>query len=497
MSSPVKIAFSTFIKISRQKQDPVYLQIAYQVINAVKKKLLEDGDLLPGSRKLAEELQVHRKTMIAALAELQEQGWVEIVPNKGTFVRDLEQFSARTSNSYSGKLPEKAEFPFRKEFYLDMPFLERKENLLFTDGTPDFGMIKVQELLRVHASVVKRTVKRGEWHQHNRNEFFRDQLSNYLNLSRGFQLSREFLLPVAGREQVFSILSRLLINRGDLILVEELSFYMPNMIFGQAGAKIKTVPVDEEGMDVNYVRKQFQKGQIRLVFLNSRSQYPTTVSLSKKRKEELLELANEYDFIIIEDDPDFEFSGSRERDFSLFKMDGVKRLIYTGIFGAFLTPGFQMCFLIAPKDLLQEADKYRNIFGKPNFLIERALGEMIYQGDIHRYQRKVRKVIMERKETFSELLKQYFGEEISFEIPVAGLAFWVWFREYISLTKLQETSRQKGLFISASCLYQNKDLTALRLGFAHLNPQEMPKALAILHEAYMEERGKIRHFPEV
>lgn len=64
------------------------MQIVYQFINAVKSKLLENDDRLPGSRKIAEELQVHRKTIIAALEELQEQGWVKTRPNIGTFVKN-------------------------------------------------------------------------------------------------------------------------------------------------------------------------------------------------------------------------------------------------------------------------------------------------------------------------------------------------------------------------------------------------------------------------
>src|SRR5690606_17942787 len=185
-------------------------------------------------------------------------------------------------------------------------------------------------------------------------------------------------------------------------------------------------------------------------------------------------------------DPDFEFSGARERTDSLFKTDGGKRVIYSGDFGGYLTPGFQMCFLLGPKDLLEEAGKYRNIFGRPNFMIEKSLGEIIYQGDIHRYQRKVQKLIRERKETFAQLLESTFQEEITYSIPVSGLAFWIRFREPFSLSRLQEECQKKELMIPGQCLYQDKRITALRLGFAHLNPQEMRKAIQILYKAYLE-----------
>src|SRR5690554_1223193 len=86
MSSPDIPAFSQFIKIDRRKSDPIYLQIVYQFIQAVQGRLLEEGSKIPGSRKLSKDLNVHRKTIIAALDELQSQGWVTMVPSVGTFV---------------------------------------------------------------------------------------------------------------------------------------------------------------------------------------------------------------------------------------------------------------------------------------------------------------------------------------------------------------------------------------------------------------------------
>lgn len=489
MGSPVSIAFHSFIKIDRRKEDPVYLQLVYQFINAVRRSLLEDGDQLPGSRKIAEDLQLHRKTVVAALQELQEQGWVTSQANVGTFVRNPELTSAKGPNARSFRPPpETAAFSFRKDFILDNPFQEQPGNLYFTDGTPDYTVIRAEELVRFYSGVLRRTRESGEW-QPSGNLFFRDQLSYYLNLTRGFHLSRHYLLPIAGREQVFSILARLLINKGDLVLVEELSYFLPNMIFNQAGARLKTVPVDEAGMQVDYLREHFRPGEIRCVYSNPRCQYPTAVGLSEERKLRLLQLAEEYDFFVIEDDADFEFSMTKTKGESLFQKAGGHRVIYTGAFGRFLAPDFQMNFLIASQDLLEEAAKYLNIFGRPNAMMEKALGEIIHQGDIHRYQRKSQRVLSERKKLFARLLELYFPGRIDFDPPASGLAFWIRFREPVSLTRLQEKAGEKGLVIPGVCLYQNRRMAALRLGFAHLDPQDMEEAVKALFEAYKEVIG--------
>ncbi|SEA42431.1 aminotransferase-like domain-containing protein [Psychroflexus halocasei] len=487
MSSPVKISFKSFIKIDRRKKEAIYMQIVYQFINAVKSNLLEQGDQLPGSRKIATELQVHRQTVIAALEELQEQGWVKMQANLGTFVKNPEIYSKQNEVKKTFQQPpKKASYHFRKEFILDSPLDEHQEKFYFTDGTPDARVISTEELGRFYSSVMRRKKNQSTVFNTDKSKlFFKNQLSYYLNLSRGFHLSRDYLLPITSLEQVHSILARLLINSGDMVLVEEYSYFLSNMIFNQAGAQIKTTPIDAEGMDVEYIRKHFKPGEIRFVYLNTRSQYPTTKTLSEQRRKQLLRLAKAYDFIIIENDIDFEFSILNKKE-SLLSLDGADRVIYIGSFGRFLNPGFQMNFIIAAEDFLEEAAKYLNVYGKPDIMMKKALGELIHQGDIHRYQRKSKKVIAERKEGFAKLLDLYFKNQITFEVPDSGLAFWIQFKKFFSLTELQKKAKEKELFIPRICLYQDKKIRALRLGFAHFNQQEMETAIETLAQAYLE-----------
>lgn len=487
MNSPVDINFQSFIKIDRKKTEAVYMQIVYQFINAVNLKILEDGDRLPGSRKISEALNVHRKTVIAAMTELEDQGWIDTVPNIGTFVKNPKFPKSRLAGRTFPQPPGQAPYRYRKELILDMPISESSGKYYFTDGTADDEVIDIAELVRFYGGVLKRK-KRSRFLSNDvdGNSFFRDQLSIYLNLTRGIHLSRNFLLPISSREKIFSILARLLIDTGDVVLVSELSFFLPNMIFSQAGARLKTIPVDDEGIDVDYIETQFGPGEIRCIYINSLCHYPTTVKLSDKRKEKLLQLAEEYNFIVIEDDEDFEFSMLKEKNQSLFKKDGGNRVIYMGALGKYLNCNFQMNFLIAPVDVLDEAKKYLNVFGKTDFILEKVLGEIIQQGDILRYQRKSQKIIAGRKKVFSQLLDTYFKDSISFSVPESGLAFWILFKKNFSLIQLQAKAIENGLLIPKVCLYQNRSITAVRLGFAHLDQHEMEEAIVLLHKSYME-----------
>ena len=463
------------------------MQIVHQFIKAINLKVLEQGDLLPGSRKIAEVLNVHRKTVIAALSELQDQGWIESKANIGTFVKNPIIPAFLPGVKQPTQPPPKAAYQYRKELILDLPVSATPGKYNFTDGTADEQMIDIVELTRYYTGVLKRKKKMPMMpNVMEGDSFFRDQLSIYLNLTRGFHISRKFLLPVTSKEKILSILARLFIHVGDVVLVGTLSYFLPNMIFNQAGAKIKTVPVDKEGIDVDYIEVNFKPGEIRCLYLNSLCYYPTTVRLSDKRKNKLLQLAEAYNFIVIEDDDDFEFSGLKDKTDSLFKRDGGNRVIYMGTIGKFLNSNFQMHFLIAPADILEEAKKYLNVFGKTNFMLEKALGEMIYQGEILRYHRKAQKIINGRKLAFAQLLDTYFKGRVTFEIPESGLAFWVVFQGRISLIELQTEVMNSGLLIPTTCLYQNKEITAMRLGFAHLNQQNMEHAIQIWCQACLK-----------
>ena len=485
MSSPVDLNFSSFIKIERGSKEALFMQVVYQFINAVNLGLLKDGALLPGSRKLAASLGLHRKTVIAALTELQEQGWIDSVPNIGTFVKNPKLNKATASLKTKEHPPKEAPYHFRRELILDLPQTEAKGKYYFTDGTPDEDVIDIAELIRFYGGVLRRKRKSHFFYSDiESSAYFRDQLSIYLNLTRGFHLSKEALLPISSREKIFSILSRLIIEPGNIVLVGELSYFLPNMIFSQAGAKLKTIPVDQEGIDVDYIEAHFNPGDIRCIYINCLSHYPTTVKLSEYRKQRLLELAKLYEFIIIEDEEDFEFCSVKEKPQSLFKLDGGNQVIYIGALGKYLNTNFQMNFVIAPLDLLSEAKKYLNVFGKTDFMLERALGEMIHEGDILRYQRKSNKTYQVRKTSFTNLLRSYFKDTVIFQVPESGLAFWINFKATFSLLQLQTKALELGLLIPKSCIYQTKTVTALRLGFAHLNEIDMESAIKILFQAY-------------
>ncbi|WP_374461481.1 PLP-dependent aminotransferase family protein [Chryseobacterium taeanense] len=487
MNSPVEIPYQSFITIDRSSEVSVYMQISNQLINAIQRGFLPFGTKLPGTRTLSITLKVHRNTIVSVYDELLAQGWVESFPNKGTFVigKDqnkpvqIEKIKKNSLENYPGTTG----FSFKTSNILDNPFEHSSCEYIFNDGIPDIRLTQVDQYSRIYTSILKRKAhKIGQYNQDG-SEFFKQHLAQYLNLSRGLPISKNNLLITRSTEMSMYIVSEVLLSEGDTVLVGELSYFSVNMIFQRKGVTINSVPMDEDGIKVDEVRKICEKQDIRMLYITPHHHYPTTVALSAKRRLELLKLAQEYGFIILEDDYDYDFHYDKSPILPLASADTKGMVIYIGSFGKSLVPGFRTGFIVAPENVMAEMRKYLGIIDRQgDILMEHVLGEMIAEGEINRYLKKSLKIYKERRDHFSYLLKEHLHEYIDFKIPSGGLAIWAEWKVPVNLMKLSRKCIQDNLFIPKTLLYQNRNLTAMRLGFGNLNFNEMEKAIEILSE---------------
>lgn len=487
MSSPVEIPYKSFIKIDRDSESAIYMQITNQLINAIQRGFLPFGTKLPGTRTLSQNLEVHRNTIVAVYDELFAQGWVESLPNKGTFIigkndekpidfNDFDKINLKNYPKFTG-------FSFKTSNILDNPFEHSDCEFILNDGTPDIRLTQIDQQSRIYSSTLKRKAHKMGHYNQDGSEFFKKHLSQYLNLSRGLPISNNNLLITRSTEMSIYIASEILLSEGDTVLVGALSYFSVNMIFQKTGVKIVTIPIDNEGIDVEKVREICKRQTIRMLYLTPHHHYPTTVTLSAQRRLELLNLAHEFGFIILEDDYDYDFHYDKSPILPLASADTNGMVIYIGSFGKSLAPGFRTGFIVAPENLMTEMRKYLGIIDRQgDILMEHVLGEMIAEGEINRYLKKSLKVYQERRDHFADMIQENIGEFVRFQKPAGGLAIWMELDVKINLMQLSRNCLQNNLFIPKTLLYQNQELTAMRLGFGNLNIHEMEKCVGILSE---------------
>ena len=492
--SPVITLFKELIVFDKTISQPVYIQVSQQIINAIQRRYLSKGTILPGTRVLGKFLKIHRNTAVAIYEELASQGWVEIIPNKGTFVLEpelkitkIKAPSQKINEAY--KYAKTTGFPFQKSFHLASTAQLTTAKYTVNDGKPDLRLHPVHQFTRWYSAVMKKKHLIKKWNRPHEFSFslYQTQLCNFLNATRGFHISPNNLLSTRSTEMSLYIVSQLLIKQTDLVLVGSLSNYSANMIFQQVGANIKTIPVDKEGLDIEYIKKHFVKQSIRCVYVCAHRDYPTTVTLSVKRRLALLQLAKEYGFAIIEDDYDYDFQFEGSAMIPMASANASGMVIYLGKMGQSLFPSFQTGFVVAPENLISEATNYLQLLDKQGDLIqEQMLSELISEGEIYRLMKKNIVVYKQRRDCLSKLLAHYFSEIATWEIPSGGLAIWLEFTAKISLVKLAEAAEEFDLFLPKTILYQDRKNCTIRFGFGHLNEEELETVVLKLKSAYLK-----------
>lgn len=490
MNSPVEEIIKSIIAIDKKSTTAIYIQIAQHLINAIQRGYFLAGTLLPGTRSLSNLLKIHRNTAVAVYDELASQGWVEIVANKGTFVLNPIRQKPNVNSFNSSEIvayPKKTGFHFYESAHLSSPYEKVQTTYTFNDGQTDIRLHTNKQYNRWYNAALKRTsvIKKWNTFMFDQSSFLNTQLCNYLNATRNFHIAPKNLQTTRSTEMSLYLVSQLLLKPNDVVLVGSLSNFAANMIFYQAKANIITIPVDENGLDVSFIRKNFTKNSIRCVYCTPQRHYPTTHSLSAQRRLQLLELAKEYGFAIIEDDFDFDFQFDATAMPPMASADTNGLIIYLGKVGQALFPAFETGFIVAPENLIAEVKNYYKMIDPQGDLIkEQILAEVIHEGEMHRQVKKKILLYKAKRNTMYEALDTNFGNLISYHKPNGGLSLFIQFKKSISLVKLSEQVSKYNVTLPKHLLYQTKNVCGIRLGFGHLNNDEINHSVQMLKKAY-------------
>jgi GntR family transcriptional regulator/MocR family aminotransferase len=207
--------------------------------------------------------------------------------------------------------------------------------------------------------------------------------------------------------------------------------------------------------------------------------------LSAKRRINLYALAKKYQFLILEDDYDFDYHYQNTPTLPLASMDTESLVIYVGSFSKLLYPGIRIGFVVAPLILIEEMSKYRRIIDlQGDHLMERTIANLMLEGVMDRYLRKSKALYKRRKEHFCRLLREEFKSYVDFIEPEGGMAVWVTFKDNYPLIKVASLCREKNLFISNALNYNSpvRQVNACRMGFASMTETEMKMACNILKD---------------
>lgn len=492
MTKPSDIPFLNFIILDKTSTLALYRQIAEGIILAIAQANIIVGHPLPSSRELSKILGVNRNTVVSAFEELNALGWIITKPNQGSFVARTSLSNALKTKVANKNTPDKknkfAGFQFEKTNILDNPYTKISTAFYFSDGTPDYRLSLLKDLNSNYNTALKRGITQSNQSKdafHN-SEYLLENIANYLNISRALDVDKDNLLLCRSSQMGLFLCTQILLSPAQYAIVPDLNHFNINMNFTKAKATIVTVPYNQQGPCLESIENLCKKYPIRLVYLSPHHHYPTTNCQSPQSRKALLQLAHKYGFIILEDDYQYDFCYDKHPVLPMTSKDDQGMCIYSGTLGSALPIGFNLGYVVGPADFIIELKKYQQLIDPAtDMAMQQVIAQLISEGEYFRIQKKSTAIYQQRRDYFCRLLNEFFNNKIQFQIPQAGLAIWVEFTPKINIMRLKTHAKTLGLTLPHTLLYQNKDLCAMRLGFAHLNAQEMLASVDLLHKAYL------------
>ncbi len=478
--------FKSNIIIDRNLNRNIYLQICDQIIKLIKSGKLPPSIKLPGSRKLADDLNIHRKTVIAAYEELLAQNWIETFPSKGTYISSNLPIITPTdlkNTTTSKKVFSKTGFTFYRRPHLVRDSMDNPNEFIeINDGVPDYRLTPIDDIAKIYRNITKKTQYRPllKYSSIYGNQSLRETLVSYLNETRGIHISVENILITRGSQMGIFLASQLLLRHNNIIITGNTNYMTADTTFIDTGGIIERISVDHNGLDVGAIEKICKAKQIQAVFVTPHHHYPTTVPLSAKRRMRLLELAEIYNFAIIEDDYDYDFHYSNSPILPLASSDYNGNVIYIGGVTKIIAPAMRIGYLIAPKEFIDEAANLRRIVDRQgDTILEQAFSIFIKSGDFKRQNNKVLKIYKARRDLFCSLLQEKLSEYFEFETPKGGMAVWVKLNKKYNWNIIRTEARKQNLILTDWKRYDNDHSmhNGIRMGFTSLNEEEIHLAI--------------------
>lgn len=464
--------WSLEIQLDKKSNTALYLQIADAIINAIKSGKLSSGNALPGSRQLAVLLHVNRNTVIEALDVLAAEGWLITMDRKGTFVADV--------------LPESG-LEKKQQQKANTTEEEIKPHLVFDDGLPDSRLAPMTDLARAYREIFNR---KSRWQiMGYSNEFgnteFRKAIAQMLNFKRGMNISLDQICITRGSQMAMYLAAHSLFSKGDFVMIENPGYQPAWKAFENAGAALLPVSITPDGLNLEEVEEYLKKyNTIKAIYVTPHHQFPTTVTMSLKKRLKLIELSNKYGFTIIEDDYDHEFHFGQRPILPISSYESAQNFIYIGTLSKIVAPALRIGYLVSTPERIEKVGEHRKIIDvQGDNIMEEAVLHLINEGIIKRHLKKTNLIYKAKRDYFESLCKQHLKDKITFTKPEGGLAFWIVPNDTIDLPFVCQQLLAKGIKImnpeNFSC---TNSASGFRLGYASLTEQQMEQGIIALSE---------------
>jgi len=367
---------------------------------------------------------------------------------------------------------------------------EGKNVISLAGGLPDPKYFPTEELAEISSYIIKEYGSRALQYSITRGlREFRKEIANFMERTGTPGEMPYNIIVTSGSQQALNLLAQILVNPGDIVAVEKPTYLAAINEFKAFGARFEGIPIDDEGMRTDILEEKLKElkaegKKVKVVYTVPTAQNPSGVSMSNDRRSHLLELAEEYDFLIIEDDPYSHFMFENVDIKRLRSMDKY-RVIYTSTFSKILAPGLRLGWVAAHPDIIDalEIAKQNADLHTPTFN-QLLAAEALKRGVVDRHIPKVKEAYKKKRDTMLNALEKYMGGMARWTRPVGGLFIFVYLDENVDTKEMLPEALSAGVaYVPGSAFYvDGSGRNTMRLNFSFPSEEEIELGIQRLAE---------------
>lgn len=464
--------------ITLNKETVKYLQIYNHIKKIIVEKQIKENEKLPPIRKLAQHIGVNNTTIVKVYELLENEGYVYKTVGSGTFVSMI-----KTS---------KDEIIVKKDGVIN-----------FESGNPSTEIFPIEDFKSaVNMALSKDGSSIFEYDEGLGSEDLRQKIVYHLQ-DKGIKTTKENIQVISGAQQGIDIVCKGLINYCDVVFVEEPTYSGAIEVFKSRGAKIVSIPMLDDGIDIGILKLKLEKIKPRLIYTMPNFQNPTGISYSTYKKKKLIELAEKYDFYIVEDDfiSDFKFDSHDNKPLKSY--DDKNRVIYIKSFSKILMPGLRIGIVDIPSELLKKVllAKHSSDISTPG-LIQRSMYYYMEYFNWNNYLESVEKIYTQKYKFTKNLINAKLSDKLKVRQSNGGINFFLELPRGYSSYDFTRFLLEKGVSVLPGTYFFDNivDDRFFRINIAKSSIQDIEKGISIisdnLEEFLREYKNKLKDLKE-
>lgn len=385
----------------------------------------------------------------------------------------------------------------RSEIRELLKLVAKPDIISFGGGMPDPTLFPIEMVKEVSAKVLtnygKRALQYGPTEGH---LGLREEICKWLHEKEGIDISPDNVLITNASQQGLDLVSKIFIDEGDAVIMGLPSYLGGIAAFRAYSAKLYGVRLDENGMVPELLEEKIKelkkKGEkIKFIYIVPDFQNPAGVTIPLKRRKKIIEIAEKYDLLIVEDTPYKELRYSGEHQPSFFKLADRGRVISLFTFSKILFPGLRMGYVVADKKVIDKLviAKQATDLCSPEFN-QAIVYEIMKEGRLKPHITKLVVRYRDKRNCMLSALDQFMPKDkVKWTKPEGGLFLWITLPEFIDSDKMfKKAIENKVAYIVGSAFHcDGSGHNTMRINFSYPTMEQIVEGVKRLSKVIKEE----------